>query len=244
MSAFLPLAMMLGVFGLAIPTAYLAYRAKARHRETVRKATTRDYIKTGCVLLCIAVVWKAYSFAADSGRKAMLREQFVIPDAVELTEFEFEKSGKYKGLHRTRATYRFTDRQFAAYRAKLDDPAIWYPKAFEHARRTMTGTFTFEARQWSDPPSSPGGEITQAEWIGPEFTWLHKIWRERAKATVRNGRVMCYVFQDVLNNPPSLWREEAYKVSACSQLVKSKRIQTAVMAILDFDEKTLSILID
>jgi len=226
--------------------AWVAYgmQARIRHRETFKDATARDIAVAGGIILGIAIIWKAFYVSADLERKAVLREQFVIPDAVELTEFEFEKSGKYAGLHRTRATYRFTDRQFAAYRATLDDAAVWYPKAFDHARYTMAGTYTHEARRWTDLPNPPGGEITAGEWIGREFTWLYELWRMRDIETPENGRIMCYVFEDVSNNPHSFFgREEEYAVSACSQRPKSVRIRTRVLAILDFDRKTLFVYI-
>ena len=210
-------------------------RQRRQRQLGARPARPRHYVQAGAILLLLFLAHEGYQAHRDAEKRAMLRTQFALSPDVELVAFRFVQKRRHRDSYSVSATYRFTEAQLAAYRATLDDPARWWRADFRRLDRMMHVEYTPDARVWHPFPKPLRAADVWWKTIDG-MPLLYKYWWERDYRSLRNGRLMCFVVTEP--------RDGGYRGSHCGAVTRSGRHRASVVAVLDFDARTLSVTID
>jgi len=228
----------------------VAFFGLYRVRSRVMAGSLREYaesfdgMKLHDVVVALLVLGGISLFAVTDwnskveGHKKTFTEQFQLPHNVEFIEFR----RKARSVH---GTVGFSEEQWQNYVTKLEAEPVWAPVPLGQENEKIVGVFSPNARGWNDLATlTPANGTSEAN---PEdLPWLHTLWHESDAGTVKNGHVLCYVYQKPGPAKAKILQSRAvtpYKVSACSDLARKERISTYVLGILDHDTKTLRMVI-
>lgn len=233
------------IIGASIAYGCLVFYGKKKARQSARNATMRDYAMTSVFFVGMIAIAMSLRFSEIDEKKQMLRDQFALSDDVELVDFEHRGQSRNGANAYTRGVYRFTDAQLLAYKNKTHDLAQWRPKLLTHAGNELNATYSSKARRWTGFPKP----LKVADMKGikhvRELPWLFHLWSNSDHKNIKRGRLMCYVFEKADKNQRSPWGYTGkYLASACSERAKLNRTSATVLAVLDYDKKTLSIMVD
>lgn len=237
---YIPIIVVVGtlIYGCAI-----AY-GKAQRYKTAAQKNLQNTGLTAFFFVAILGVYFFSGYLQESDQKRMLRDQFALSDDIELIDF------KHRGLNNngtnviTRSVFRFTDEQLQAYKNMIDNPAHWQPKLLSHAGNDLVATYAPNTIAWNSFPK----RLTDAELEGKrieDLPWLYDIWWTLADRNIKRGKIMCFLFQEA--DKTQRWTFGYYGTflaSPCSQVLRREKTSAYVMAILDYDKKTLSITVD
>lgn len=214
-------------------------------KEEIAKA--RAWTVGVLVLIGVAMIYGWQSSHAETER--LFRAQFHIPDDVAFAETRYPRRGSANGLE---AIVQFDQKQFAAYMARLDDPRIWKP-----ALPDLPGPA-------AEPPYSPRA-LRWAKLPGPALAGNRRVrWGNLSRDQVymvKNGRAFCLALRQPAGKRKSDWSYAApkgyddrfpldtpahldrYNALACSELGRSERPRALVQGVLDFDTRTLHMIV-
>ena len=237
-------------------------RAKAdRLRDlpsTISRMRIRDWFILAVIICGIAVISSTLMKNNRAAKIDSLREQFLLPADIEF--LDFRTRGASNDRISIRAAVKFTPQQWQDYLTKLYDPSLWQPaplrlaapipipfkkEGFHWKGDIIDGDYAANARVWNELPK-PLEYETGLRTLR-EYPRLYHYWWNEGEAKPKAGRVMCYIFhrdhtgQDV-DLPQRSYLN--YKVSACADLTKRDAVNTYVLGILDFDKKTLRMVIE
>ncbi|MGE3643515.1 MAG: hypothetical protein AB7F96_06650 [Beijerinckiaceae bacterium] len=184
------------------------------------------------IAICLALTgcfWDQRSRDMDT-----IRRQLHLPDDIAFAAFDHApKSFRPEGL-RIEATMRFTDAQFARYRAQLDDASVWKPVALESYSPAIGERYSQSALRWKPLPA-------------PQFPgkW-RKHWEmiDIRPEAIREGRYFCSIIRYVRGAPfkstPVSYR--AIPIGeACEEIPSGESPIVVMLGILDDDAKLLHV---
>jgi len=234
------------VIGVSVAYGCLAFYSKQKARQIARKATMRDYAMTSVFFVGMIAIAMTLRFSEIDEKKQMLRDQFALSDDIELIDFEHRGPSRNGTNSITRGVYRFTDAQLRAYQEKTYSPAQWQPKPISHAGNDLVASYTSKARAWTRFPKPLKTADMKGKKHVRELPWLYHLWWAEDYKNIKRGRLMCFVFEEVDRSRRSMLGryEGQYQASACSERAKLNRTSATVLAILDYDKKTLAVTVD
>ena len=237
-------------------------RAKAdRFRafpETLKRMRVWDWVISIIIVAGIFMAASTLSKNEEVAQKNSLREQFRLSADVNLVDFRQGESGSKKPAFS--ATVHFTPQQWKDYINDINDPTVWQPRPL---RRTASipipfkeddidfrgdiidGDYAANARVWYELPEPL--EFKTGLSTLREYPRLYHYWWDEGEARPKAGRIMCYIFhrdrtEHDVDTPQRNYLN--YKVSACADLTKRDDVNAYVLGILDFDKKTLRMVIE
>jgi hypothetical protein len=150
----------------------------------------------------------------------LLRIQFHLPASVEFVHFETEGS---KMRHpRLEATVRFSENEFNAYLASLNDKNLWAPRLGKYRYiESLTG-FSPEAGVWqSQRPPLHYGTDGMADW---------GIYADETLLNLKQARYYCLAI---------ISSTSGHKAIACKDLSNNQDANLVIEAVLDTTTRTL-----
>ncbi|MGF1650874.1 MAG: hypothetical protein ACFCUN_10520 [Hyphomicrobiaceae bacterium] len=220
-----------------------ARRGRASAETSTFDWKMMGYVTIGAVAFLVISVWYGRSWSTE----AIFRAHFHIPPGVEFTRSEAPTRGTARQIE---AFIEFSEAEYAAYLATLNDPAVWKPQRTAVNRIIAEPPFSPRALRWENGPYRG---FVGSKWSGP--TWGN-LSRERVQKASR-GLAFCLA----LRFPPGerqtdrvrpIRKEfehhfprdtpadlEAYNSVHCAELGRSERARGYLLGFLDDDTRTL-----
>lgn len=180
----------------------------------------------------VATYW--YEQRDLNARTEVLRQLLALPAGMKFTDVQSLKSSMI--APRIAATVRFTEPQFGAFAALLDDAPRWQqgPPNYDGAPVEMIAP---ENIRWRDVPLP--------KQAGDRFV----NWTKLSAADVRNlrrGRAVCIAlqFKPGVSRKTKTGETPRYAARDCSEPAKTDRVSVIVLGALDFDTRTLHMIIN
>jgi len=226
---------------ISVGAGYVTFFGSVERRENTLNTPLRDYAIAGVVIIGLIIMYFNSRASYEVTAREMVREQFALTDEVETASFEVVRHGIGSGIsYSVKATYRFTDAQLRDYTATFDDPEVWKPHTMQHDSERFFGSY---ARRWERFPRP----LRASDMVGRttrDLPWLWNLWWEQDWKTIKNGRILCFLFQeDNGGRHPQTGKRGWHKVSACSDVPRNESQRAYVLGILDFDTNTLSAIV-
>lgn len=182
----------------------------------------------------LVVSWNHESDKA--ARLNFLRQQFRLPEDAVFSDYgNISKSSL--AFPRVQAIVKFSPEQIQAYADRLDDPSVWRPGYLSYDGKTAM-LVSSEPLRWMDVNESGFMNKTQSRWGSLS---------EEQVPHIRNGRGLCFALRaDRLDTAPRSDAEPAlrYSVEPCSALGPADGAAAYVMGALDFDTRTLHMIVN
>lgn len=167
---------------------------------------------------------------------ANARRQFRIPRAVSFQSFEsYPRTSGFFGREglRITGTARFSESQFRAYVAHLDDENVWEPVAYRDYSPSIGETYSAEALRWNALPIPDS--LAQ---------WFDQIGFEPDGLGLQDGVYYCSVILTVRGQPlehnPAAYRWHPVGRS-CSELSESEHPTILAFAVLDYEQRLIHV---
>ena len=186
-----------------------------------RQRTTTILIAAGLIGL---MYWVQTSYRLASMRE--MRAQFHLPDDVPFAKFTFSQKMSFR-RPRIEGIVRFTETQFQAYAATLDDRVVWKPVPLAYDGTAINGTFSSAALQWTRSPAVLASD-RHLRWGGLADDY---------PSAMPHGRYFCYVIQ--LPSDAAVTNASPYRISACDEMATHENTVGTLKGALDFDTRTL-----
>jgi hypothetical protein len=212
---------------LALTEASRSEDAIAAHRpfriSNIRHWSAREWgaiFVVSAFLLVLAVIG-----APSSTEKQQLRAQFHLPDGVALAEVSVDRSSTKPFPAPIEGVVKFTDAEFSAYAARLDDANDWKPIPITYAGTEYDGPFADDTLVWRNLDGAR------------QIAWGELSWAAAQKA--RNGRLLCFAVRESGSNAG----KPVFRGEPCPPPNTPSVNAVFVQGLLDFDTKELHMLI-
>ncbi|WP_371396672.1 hypothetical protein [Fretibacter rubidus] len=209
------------------------------------KYKARDW---GLLFIAVCVFIAANILYRPSDRKVMetnLRQHFLLPDDIQFSNVKLIGKASSVQIKSISAKVNFSDTQWENYLAQVQNPTLWHSANLHFERQIITGKYEPNARVWYNTPEPITAKDNLNKNVN-DFTWLFNLASKHRASEVKNGKVLCYVFQKQFSKThltQGLKSESSYKISACSDILRREQIYTYVYGVLDFEQKNLHMFI-
>lgn len=198
--------------------------------------TAKQWFVTALVLVGFSLLVYWQDQRDLSARADVLRQFFGLPTETEFADIRVISKSSVRAP-RVEAVVRFTEQQFEDFADNLDSSGIWRQAAPWYDGAPVEAD-PAENLRWRDPPVPAHAGDRPVSWTRLSAADVAKLQR---------GRVLCIALQ---RKPGSDRNEHAvrqaprFAAKDCSQLAPTEAVATLVLGALDFDTRTLHMVID
>lgn len=169
---------------------------------------------------CLLAALKMLGSPSDA-EKQQLRAQFHLPANVALTKVSVNSSKTKPFPAAIEGYVHFSEPEFQAYVAKLDDLRVWQPLPIVHGGTEFNGTYSSDALTWRDIRDSQ------------PLSWGSLSWKQAQDA--RNGRLLCFALTET-GSGTGVFHGERCRTGSVGK-------SAYVKGLIDYDTRTLHMLI-
>ncbi|HRK17931.1 MAG TPA: hypothetical protein PK970_03165 [Hyphomicrobiaceae bacterium] len=201
--------------------------------------TALQRIVTASIIGAVVVAIVISGAIRTSSHKEIVRQQLHLPPSIAFDEFESRYASRHKFQNeRIEAIVRFSESEFQAYRAIVDDESVWMPFPVVYNGDVIPVTFEAGALTWRVAPRPAFAGNVRVRW--------GNLSREQ-EPHARNRKTLCYA---VLQIAPA-GRQGSngsgapnHIARACSDFARTDKIRFYFLAVLDYDTRSLHVILN